>query len=92
MGVHGLLAHAIDRIFQDLLGAFADLIAAGKIRTLGASNFTTARLAEANTLAATNGLPRYEVLHVWGDGAHSDQHGGALLPDILRWLWPVPRR
>ncbi|MEO3692509.1 alpha/beta hydrolase [Roseateles paludis] len=36
--------------------------------------------------------PRYEVLHVWGDGAHSDQHGGMLLPDILRWLWPVPRR
>lgn len=31
---------------------------------------------------------RYAVRHVWGDGAHSDQHGGALLPDILRWLWP----
>lgn len=31
--------------------------------------------------------PRYVVRHVWGDGAHSDQHGGALLPDILRWLW-----
>jgi hypothetical protein len=31
--------------------------------------------------------PRYEVTHVWGDGAHSDAHGGALLPDILRWLW-----
>jgi enterochelin esterase family protein len=30
---------------------------------------------------------RYTVKHVWGDGAHSDQHGGALLPDILRWLW-----
>jgi len=30
---------------------------------------------------------RYRVRHVWGDGAHSDQHGGALLPDILRWLW-----
>jgi enterochelin esterase family protein len=30
---------------------------------------------------------RYQVRHVWGDGAHSDQHGGALLPDILRWLW-----
>ena len=30
---------------------------------------------------------RYAVRHVWGDGAHSDQHGGALLPDILRWLW-----
>ena len=31
--------------------------------------------------------PRYEVKHEWGDGAHSDAHGGALLPDILRWIW-----
>ena len=31
--------------------------------------------------------PRYTLRHVWGDGAHSDQHGGALLPEILRWLW-----
>ncbi len=30
---------------------------------------------------------RYDVKHVWGDGAHSDAHGGAILPDILRWLW-----
>jgi len=31
--------------------------------------------------------PRYTVNHVWGDGAHSDAHGGAILPDILRWIW-----
>jgi enterochelin esterase family protein len=31
--------------------------------------------------------PRYEVKHNWGDGAHSDAHGGALLPDILTWIW-----
>ena len=31
--------------------------------------------------------PRYDVTHLWGDGAHSDVHGGALLPDILRWMW-----
>jgi enterochelin esterase family protein len=31
--------------------------------------------------------PRYQVNHVWGDGAHSDNHGGAILPDMLRWLW-----
>ncbi len=31
--------------------------------------------------------PRYVVEHVWGDGAHSDQHGGSILPDILRWMW-----
>ena len=31
--------------------------------------------------------PRYDINHVWGDGAHSDTHGGALLPDILRWMF-----
>ena len=31
--------------------------------------------------------PRYEVAHIWGDGEHNDSHGGAILPDILRWLW-----
>lgn len=31
--------------------------------------------------------PRYDVNHVWGDGNHSDTHGGALLPDILRWMF-----
>ena len=31
--------------------------------------------------------PRYLVKHEWGDGAHSDAHGGAILPDILRWIW-----
>jgi enterochelin esterase family protein len=31
--------------------------------------------------------PRYDVEHLWGDGAHSDAHGGAILPDILRWIW-----
>ena len=30
---------------------------------------------------------RYEVKHSWGDGAHSDQHGGVLLPEILKWIW-----
>lgn len=32
--------------------------------------------------------PRYEVKHEWGDGGHSDAHGGAILPDVLRWIWP----
>jgi enterochelin esterase family protein len=31
--------------------------------------------------------PRYEVRHVWGEGGHSDVHGGAILPDVLRWIW-----
>ena len=34
--------------------------------------------------------PRYIVNHVWGEGNHSDQHGGSLLPDILRWMAKSP--
>ncbi|BCU75875.1 SMP-30/gluconolactonase/LRE family protein [Luteolibacter sp. LG18] len=29
----------------------------------------------------------YEVNHAWGEGPHSHQHGGAILPDAMRWLW-----
>jgi CubicO group peptidase (beta-lactamase class C family)/predicted alpha/beta superfamily hydrolase len=29
----------------------------------------------------------YDVEVVFGEGGHSDDHGGAILPDILRWLW-----
>jgi len=31
--------------------------------------------------------PRYRLNHVWGDGAHADTQGGAILPDVLRWIW-----
>jgi hypothetical protein len=31
--------------------------------------------------------PRYQVNHTWGDGMHSDAHGGSILPDVLRWIW-----
>lgn len=30
---------------------------------------------------------RYDVEFVFGDGAHNGNHGGAILPDSLRWLW-----
>jgi len=46
----------------DTLGAYADLIQAGKVRAIGASNFTAARLGEALAVSAQHGLPRYECL------------------------------
>jgi aryl-alcohol dehydrogenase-like predicted oxidoreductase len=46
----------------ETLGAFADLIKAGKVRAIGASNFTAPRLAAALRLSAEQGLPRYESL------------------------------
>ena len=46
----------------DTLGAYADLIKAGKVRAIGASNFTAPRLTEALAVSAKLGLPRYESL------------------------------
>ncbi len=46
----------------DTLGAFADLIRAGKVRAIGASNYTAPRLAEALAVSEKLGLPRYESL------------------------------
>ena len=47
---------------EETAGAFADLIKAGKVRAIGASNFTAPRLAEALDVAERTGLPRYESL------------------------------
>ncbi len=43
----------------DTLGAFARLMDAGKVRAIGASNFTAARLSQSLAEAAKHGLPRY---------------------------------
>jgi aryl-alcohol dehydrogenase-like predicted oxidoreductase len=47
---------------QETLEAYAELIRAGKVRAIGASNFSAARLKEALDLSASRGLPRYESL------------------------------
>lgn len=46
----------------ETLGAFARLIEAGKVRAIGASNFTADRVADALDVSKQNHLPRYEVL------------------------------
>ena len=51
-----------DTPLADTLGAFADLIKAGKVRAIGASNYTAPRLAEALDVSERLGLPRYESL------------------------------
>ena len=47
---------------EDTLGAFARLIEDGKVRAIGASNYSGMRLAEALAVCAKHGLPRYEVV------------------------------
>jgi aryl-alcohol dehydrogenase-like predicted oxidoreductase len=47
---------------EDTLGAFARLIEQGKVRAIGASNYSAARLAQALDVSERHGLPRYETL------------------------------
>lgn len=51
-----------DTPLEDTLGAFADLIRAGKVRAIGASNHSAARLELALQTSTRLGLPRYECL------------------------------
>jgi aryl-alcohol dehydrogenase-like predicted oxidoreductase len=47
---------------EETLEAFAHLIKAGKVRAIGASNYSAARLAEALATSTRLALPRYESL------------------------------
>ncbi|NOG68958.1 aldo/keto reductase [Roseicella sp. DB1501] len=47
---------------EDTLGTFAELVQAGKVRAIGASNYTAPRLRQALETSARLGLPRYESL------------------------------
>jgi aryl-alcohol dehydrogenase-like predicted oxidoreductase len=47
---------------EEVLEAFGRLVKAGKVRALGASNFTAERLGRALSLAREMGVSRYEVL------------------------------
>ncbi len=51
-----------DTPLEDSLATFAELIKAGKVRAIGASNYSAPRLAEALDVAERLGLPRYESL------------------------------
>ncbi len=51
-----------DTSMQEVLETYQRLIEQGKIRAIGASNFTAARLAEALETSRRLGLPRYESL------------------------------
>jgi aryl-alcohol dehydrogenase-like predicted oxidoreductase len=46
----------------ETLETYAELIKEGKVRAIGASNFTAARLRHALETANAHGLPRYECL------------------------------
>lgn len=47
---------------EETLAAYQTVIEQGKVRSIGASNYTADRLSEALSVSAKNGLPRYETL------------------------------
>jgi aryl-alcohol dehydrogenase-like predicted oxidoreductase len=51
-----------DTPLAETLGAFGELIEAGKVRHIAASNYSAARLTEALEIAEREGLPRYVAL------------------------------
>jgi aryl-alcohol dehydrogenase-like predicted oxidoreductase len=57
-------AHRDDTVnaLEETLGAFDTLVKAGKVRAIGASNYSAERLAEALDVSAREGLAAYSVL------------------------------
>ena len=48
--------------FEETLGAYERLIRQGKVKAIGASNYSAARLAQALEVSKARGLPRYQTL------------------------------
>jgi aryl-alcohol dehydrogenase-like predicted oxidoreductase len=57
-------AHLDDTVtpHEETLGAYQRMIAAGKVRAIGASNFSVERFKGALAASAAHGLPRYETM------------------------------
>lgn len=63
---------------DEMLGAFAELIDAGQVRAIGASNYTAERLAGALRVADAKGLPRFTAMQPELNLLDRDQYEGAL--------------
>ena len=68
--------------FEESFAAFDALIRAGKIRAIGASNHSAARLAQALDTSERLGLPRYETLQPLYNLVEREPYEGELEPLI----------
>jgi aryl-alcohol dehydrogenase-like predicted oxidoreductase len=73
-------AHADDMEtpLEETLGAFAELVQMGKVRVLGASNYSAPRMTEALRVCEAQGYPRYEVQQPPYNMLRRDQYEGEL--------------
>jgi len=68
---------------EETLAAFGELIAQGKVRYIGASNYSAERLQQAVDVALANALPRYCVLQPEYNLMERD-YEGALSDTVIR--------
>jgi aryl-alcohol dehydrogenase-like predicted oxidoreductase len=69
---------------EETLAGYADLIKQGKVREIGASNFSADRLAESLKISTDKGLPRYQSLQPQYSLVERDQFEGPLEALCLR--------
>lgn len=68
---------------EETLEAYSQLIREGKVRAIGASNYTAQRLREALQVSAAHGFARYETLQPEYNLYHRDRFEGELA-DVCR--------
>lgn len=68
---------------EETLAVFGELIAAGKVRYIGASNYSAAQLTSALD-AATGGLPRFSTLQPHHNLVHRAEYEAELMPMCQR--------
>jgi len=69
---------------EETLGAYGELIKQGKVRAIGASNYSADRLAEALKVSRQHGLPAYHCLQPKYNLCERADYESALEPLILR--------
>jgi len=65
---------------EETLSVFGDLISSGKVRHIGASNFTSAQLSEALQVTDAKSLPRFETLQPHYNLVHRYEYEAELAP------------
>ena len=63
-----------------LTGVLAIILCIGVLVVYSASG-QNIKMVEALT------FKKYDVNYCWGLGTHSNKQGGAIMPEMLRWLW-----
>lgn len=69
---------------EETLEAFAQLVKQGKVRAIGASNYSAKRLAEALAISKASNLPRHESLQPWYNLYDRAEYEASLEPLCLK--------